>query len=159
MANILVPKLFGFAKIIRFCIFSTDFFSDETLHVAYKKNKIKKKFYFFSVNTKYISFRELKTSDLLLVLRARESSDGFNILDRIYLVFTSKKYISSMFYIKYLTMFKVHRHTHAGAIRKLLYGCAFVREIIHSLSEWIISRTNTQPCNNLHLVLGFAQGV
>ena len=30
-----------------------------------------------------------------------------------------------MFYIKYLTMYKVHMH--AGAIRKLLYGCEYVR--------------------------------
>ena len=30
-----------------------------------------------------------------------------------------------MFYIKYLTMHKVHMH--AGAIRQLLYGCAYVR--------------------------------
>ena len=33
-----------------------------------------------------------------------------------------------MFYIKHLTMYKVHMH--AGAIRKLLYGCVYVREII-----------------------------
>ena len=31
-----------------------------------------------------------------------------------------------MFYIKYLTMHKVHMH--AGAMRRLLYGCAYVRE-------------------------------
>ena len=36
-----------------------------------------------------------------------------------------------MLYIKYLTMHKVHMH--AGAIRQLLYGCAYIREIIHSL--------------------------
>ena len=37
-----------------------------------------------------------------------------------------------MFYIiKYLTMHKVHMH--AGAIRQLLYGCAYVRDIIHEL--------------------------
>ena len=36
-----------------------------------------------------------------------------------------------MFYIKYLTMHKVHMH--AVSIRQLLYGCAYVREIIHSL--------------------------
>ena len=36
-----------------------------------------------------------------------------------------------MFYIRYLTMCKVQMH--AGAIRKLLYGCAYVRAIIHSL--------------------------
>ena len=33
-----------------------------------------------------------------------------------------------MFYIKYLTMHKVHMH--AGAIRQLLFGCASVLEII-----------------------------
>ena len=32
-----------------------------------------------------------------------------------------------MFYIKYLAMYKVHIHT--GAIRKLLNGCAYVREL------------------------------
>ena len=37
----------------------------------------------------------------------------------------------SMFYIKHLTICKVHMH--AGAIRKLLYGCAYVRVIIHLL--------------------------
>ena len=36
-----------------------------------------------------------------------------------------------MCYIKYLTMDKMHMH--AGAIRELLYGYAYVREIIHSL--------------------------
>ena len=36
-----------------------------------------------------------------------------------------------MFYIKYLTMHKVHMH--ADAIRLVLYGCAYVQEIIHSL--------------------------
>ena len=36
-----------------------------------------------------------------------------------------------MFYIKYLTMYEVHMD--AGAIRELLYDCAYVREIIHKL--------------------------
>ena len=36
-----------------------------------------------------------------------------------------------MFYIKYLTMHKGHMH--AGAKKQLLYDCAYVREIIHSL--------------------------
>ena len=31
-----------------------------------------------------------------------------------------------MFYIKYLTLHEVHMH--AGAIRQLLYGCAYIRE-------------------------------
>ena len=60
---------------------------------------MKRKFAFFSVNTKYISSRELKTSKFSLVLRTRENSDIFNSLDEIYLVFTSKKQISSMYLI------------------------------------------------------------
>ena len=51
----------------------------------------KKKIYFLSVNTKYISSRDLKTSKFSLVLRTRENFDVFNSLDEIYLVFTSKK--------------------------------------------------------------------
>ena len=57
----------------------------------------KKKIYFLSVNTKYISSRDLKTSKFSLVLRTREmlrtreNFDVFNSFDEIYLVFTSKK--------------------------------------------------------------------
>ena len=36
-----------------------------------------------------------------------------------------------MFYTNYLTMYKVHMY--ACAIRKLVYGCVYAREIIHSL--------------------------
>ena len=39
----------------------------ETLHVAYKKYKIKKKIYFFLVITKYISSRELQAQNLHLM--------------------------------------------------------------------------------------------
>ena len=39
-----------------------------------------------------------------------------------------------LFYIKYLTMHKVHMHS--GAMRQLLYGCAYVREIIHKLVDY-----------------------
>ena len=84
MANILVPKLFGFAKKIVFTFSAPPFSVGERLHVTYKIMK-KKKIYFF----KYISSRELKTSEYSLVLR--EHSDVFNILDEIYLVFTLKK--------------------------------------------------------------------
>ena len=42
------------------------------------------------MNTKYISFLELKTQKVSLVLRTRENSDVFNSLDEIYLAFTSK---------------------------------------------------------------------
>ena len=54
-----------------------------------------------------------------------------------------------MFYIKYLTMYKLHMH--AGAIRKLLYGCAYEREIIHSLKlvDYLPVHTH-KPYNNLH---------
>ena len=66
VTNILVHKLFGFAKSIRlffvFFSFSAPPYSvGEALHVAFKKYKTKK-IYFFSVNTKYISSRELKIS-------------------------------------------------------------------------------------------------
>ena len=67
----------------------------ETLHVAYKKYKIKREFTFF-VNTKYLSSLELKTSEFSLVLPTRENSDVFNTLDEIFLVFTSKKKMSSI---------------------------------------------------------------
>ena len=47
VTNILVPKLFGFAKIFRFAFSVPPFSVSETLHVAYKKYKIKRKFTFF----------------------------------------------------------------------------------------------------------------
>ena len=53
--------------------------------------KIKRKFTFFSVNTKNISSHVLKISAISLVLRTREISDIFNTFDEIYLVFTEKK--------------------------------------------------------------------
>ena len=52
------------------------------------------------MNTKYISSSELKTYKFSLVLRTRENSDVFNSLDEIYLVFTSKKQISSIYLAK-----------------------------------------------------------
>ena len=52
-----------------FCILASPFSVGETLHVAYKKYKIKRKFTFFSANTKYIASRELKISEYSLVLR------------------------------------------------------------------------------------------
>ena len=53
-----------------------------------------------------------------------------------------------MFYIKYLTIDEVHMH--AGALRQLLYGCAYVRGIIHSLKLVDYPPVNThKPYNNL----------
>ena len=43
------------------------------------------------------------------------------------------KIIIPMFYINYLTMYKVHML--AGAMRTILYGRAYVGEIIHSLKH------------------------
>ena len=56
-----------------------------------------------------------------------------------------------MFYLNYLTKFKVHMHD--GAIRTVLYGCAYVREIIHSLKlvDYLPVNTHKQY-NNLHLL-------
>ena len=44
-------------------------------------------------------------------------------------------------------------HTHTSAIRTLLYGCAYVREIIHSLVlvDYLPVLTY-KPYNNLHLL-------
>ena len=54
-----------------------------------------------------------------------------------------------MFYIRYLTMHKVHMH--ADAIRQLLYGCALVPELIHSLKLVDYHPVHThKPYNNLH---------
>ena len=54
-----------------------------------------------------------------------------------------------MFYIKYLTMHKVHMH--AGAIRQLLYGCAYVPETIHSLKLVDFPPVHMhKPYNTLH---------
>ena len=41
---------------------------------------------------------------------------------------------------------------HAGTLRQLLYGCAYVREIIHSLKlvDYLPIYTH-KPYNNLHL--------
>ena len=59
-----------------------------------------------------------------------------------------------MFYIKYLTMHKVHLH--AGAIRQLLYGCAYVREIIHSIKlvDYLPIHTH-KLYNSLHVLNTF----
>ena len=55
-----------------------------------------------------------------------------------------------MLCVKYLTMHKAHMH--AGAIRQLLYGCAYVREIIHSLKLVDYHPVHAhKPYNNLHL--------
>ena len=51
-------------------------------------------------------------------------------------------------------MHKVHMH--AGAIMQLLYGCAHVREIIHSLKLADYPPVHThKPYNNLHVYPGF----
>ena len=55
-----------------------------------------------------------------------------------------------MFYIKYLTMQRVH--VHAGAIRQLLHVAVRIREIIYSLKLVDYPPVHTQkPYNNLHL--------
>ena len=90
MKNTLVPKIFGFAKILCFCILSTHLSVGEIVHVAYKKYKLKENILYFSVNTRYISSRELKTSEFLRVRSTSENSDVFNTLDHL------KKYICSI---------------------------------------------------------------
>ena len=55
-----------------------------------------------------------------------------------------------MFYMKYLTMYEVHMH--AGAIRTSLHGCAYLREIIHSLKlvDYLPVYSH-KSYNNLHI--------
>ena len=85
MTNILVPKLFVLARIFVFAILAPLFSVGETLHIAYKKYKIKENLlFFFSVNIQYISSHELKTSEFSLVLRTHENSDVFKTLDETY---------------------------------------------------------------------------
>ena len=69
-----------------------------------EKYKIKRKFTFFSVNTKNISSHVLKISSISLVLRTRENADIFNTFDEIhllylYFVFTSFLFIICEFFI------------------------------------------------------------
>ena len=56
-----------------------------------------------------------------------------------------------MFYIKYLTMQK--EHMHASAKRELLYGCAYVREIIHSLKlvDYLPIHTHKPYSNSVNI--------
>ena len=84
MTNILVPNCFVFA-------FSTPPFSvGETLHVAYKKYKMKRKFTFFG-EYQYISSCDFKTSEFSTVFCTRENSDVFNTLDEIYCFLNQSK--------------------------------------------------------------------
>ena len=71
------------------------------------------------------------------------------VTDKVLLLLHPLSYIP-MFYIKYLTMCKVHMH--AGAIRKLLYGCVYVQEIIHlqKLADYLPLHTH-KPYNRLIL--------
>ena len=80
----------GLLKIFVFAFSAPPFSVGETLHVAYKKYNIKRKFAFM-VNAKYISSHGLKTTEFSLVLCTHENSDVYNTLDEIYLVFMSKK--------------------------------------------------------------------
>ena len=90
-----------------------------------KKYKIKRIF-FFLVNTKYISSRELKTSKFSFVLRTHENSDVFTTLDEIYLVFTSKKvnipYISHQAFSSYGSLFmKIHRFNDVRSLTQIFF--------------------------------------
>ena len=55
-----------------------------------------------------------------------------------------------MFYTRYFTMHKVRMRD--GALRQLLYGCTYVREIIHSLKlVYYLPVHIHKPYNKLHL--------
>ena len=80
----------GLLKLFVFTLSAPPFSSGWAIACSLLKVYNKKKIYFYSVNTKYTSSRELKTSEFSLVLHTRENSDVFNTLDGIHLVFTSK---------------------------------------------------------------------
>ena len=80
----MVPKLFLFSKFFGFCIFTACLVDWKMPVYCIKKKKIC--FFFGEYQIYFIS------------LRTRESFDVFNSLDEIYLVFTSKKQISSIYY-------------------------------------------------------------
>ena len=62
--------------------------------------RIKRKFTFFLLITKNISFHVLEISVISLVLRIREITDIFNTFDEIYLVFPHKnKYLLYIFQV------------------------------------------------------------
>ena len=61
---------------------------------------------FSEVNTKYISSRELKTSEFSRVRSTSENFYVFNSRDGIYLVFTEKKSKFSFYFIQYI----IHGH-------------------------------------------------
>ena len=60
---------------------------------------------FFSVNTKYISSSELKTSEFSRVRSTSEYFYVFDSRDEIYLVFTEKKRKFSFYFIQYTGIF------------------------------------------------------
>ena len=67
------------------------------LRIAPRWKKIKKKIYYVSVITKIVSPHVFKISEISFVLYTGEITDIFNQFNDIYLVFTSKKLICSMY--------------------------------------------------------------
>ena len=65
-------------------------------------------FTYFEVNTKYLSWSVLKTSEFSRVRSMSENSDDINSPDQIYLVFTKKKEIFYLFY----TFYRLHALSH-----------------------------------------------
>ena len=65
-----------------------------------EKIKKKKNPFFFSINTKNISSHMLKISVISQVHSMSEIADIFNAFGETYLVFTSKKYTASIYYVK-----------------------------------------------------------
>ena len=94
---------------------------DETLHVAYKKYKIKIKFTFFLVNIKYFLSCELKTSEFSLVLRTCENSDFFQQTQNIFGIHLKKV---NILYV-----------LHSFSISVLL-ACGVPVNGMHFQSEW-----------------------
>ena len=94
-----MTNILGLLNFVVFAFSAPSFSVGEILHVVYKSIKLKENLLLFG---KYqihfnISSRELKISEFSRVLCSRENSDVFNTLDEVYLVFISKKQISSIY--------------------------------------------------------------
>ena len=75
------------------------------------------------------------------MLRTRENSDVFNSLDEIYLVFTSKKQISSI-YSLIIYLFQVRNEFYKDTQGALLVYDVGDRNSFESLDSWLLEMQN-----------------
>ena len=122
--------------LVRMCVCAGSSLSIRCLHirlVPQYRGRVHLQFFFFKLYVGIVCYRGHVL--LFFVSTRRERS-------LILTLFIAHLSDIPMVYIKYPTMHKVHMH--AGAIRQLLYGCTYVREIIHSLKlvDYLIVHTH-----------------